>query len=298
MAKVAAPAVSRISEIASEPRAGEKPRSPQKATMCTNGTAMAVQQQKPAAESSTMMEEDGIGKAARNRRGPHIEGTEEQQYTRRDAIDDQCLAPADLGQQPTIDLRPDEAGERRPHRDDRHRRAAATAEPALDIVHGRREGGGIAEEAERNGVADVERQFAAAAGLPAANQDRDAGNHQRHARAGAVGQPAHKDTTDAHGKEAHHVGERRHRTTVTELRGDFLQRDDRQIDRATTKADAEHRHKGQPPGVGAVDSRTIGDSRHSRARAASAAALASSTWSSSISTVTLRSLPVKGNGAS
>ena len=49
-----ATAVSRISAIASEPRPDEKPRSPQNATMCTNGTAMAVQQQKPAADSSTM----------------------------------------------------------------------------------------------------------------------------------------------------------------------------------------------------------------------------------------------------
>ena len=57
MAKVEATAVSKISEIASEPRAAAKPRSPQKATMCTNGTAMAVQQQKPAADSSTMSDE-------------------------------------------------------------------------------------------------------------------------------------------------------------------------------------------------------------------------------------------------
>ena len=55
MAKVAATAVSRISEIASVPRAGDRPRSPQNATMCTNGTAIAAQQQKPAADSSTMM---------------------------------------------------------------------------------------------------------------------------------------------------------------------------------------------------------------------------------------------------
>ena len=65
MAKVAATAVSRISAIASEPRAAEKPRSPQKATMCTKGTAMAVQQQKLAAESSTMMERDDIGRTER-----------------------------------------------------------------------------------------------------------------------------------------------------------------------------------------------------------------------------------------
>ena len=66
MAKVAATAVSRISEIASEPRAGEKPRSPQKATMCTNGTAMAAQQQKPASDSSTMIERDGMGRVDRS----------------------------------------------------------------------------------------------------------------------------------------------------------------------------------------------------------------------------------------
>ena len=47
--------------------------------------------------------------------------------------------------------------------------------------------------------------------------------------------------------------------------------------RTTAKADAEHRHKGQPPGIGAVDPRMMDGSGHSRARAASAAALASST---------------------
>src|SRR5512146_237732 len=62
MAKVAATAVSRISEIASEPRAGDRPRSPQNATMCTNGTAIAAQQQKPAAESNAINDDDGIGK--------------------------------------------------------------------------------------------------------------------------------------------------------------------------------------------------------------------------------------------
>ena len=66
MAKVEATAVSRISEIASEPRAAAKPRSPQKATMCTNGTAMAVQQQKPAADSSVMSTGDGIGRTERS----------------------------------------------------------------------------------------------------------------------------------------------------------------------------------------------------------------------------------------
>ena len=69
MAKVAATAVSRISEIASEPRAGEYPRSPQKATMCTNGTAIAAQQQKAAAPSRTMMTFDGIGRADRSSTG-------------------------------------------------------------------------------------------------------------------------------------------------------------------------------------------------------------------------------------
>src|SRR5258707_11197504 len=63
MAKVEATADSRISDIASEPRAAAKPRSPQKATMCTNGTAMAVQQQKPAAERSAMSANDGMGSA-------------------------------------------------------------------------------------------------------------------------------------------------------------------------------------------------------------------------------------------
>src|SRR6185503_11523260 len=66
MAKVAATAVSRISEIASEPRAGDRPRSPQNATMCTNGTAIAAQQQKPAAHSSAIRDEDGIGRTDRS----------------------------------------------------------------------------------------------------------------------------------------------------------------------------------------------------------------------------------------
>ena len=69
MAKVAATAVSRISETASEPRAGEKPRSPQNATMCTNGIAMAAQQQKPAADSSTMSDERRHRQADRSSAG-------------------------------------------------------------------------------------------------------------------------------------------------------------------------------------------------------------------------------------
>src|SRR5437868_14259595 len=66
IAKVDATAVSRISEIASEPRAGDRPRSPQNATMCTNGTAMAAQQQKPASDSTTMIERDDIGRVDRS----------------------------------------------------------------------------------------------------------------------------------------------------------------------------------------------------------------------------------------
>ena len=50
MANTEATAVTRISDSASEPRAAAKPRSPQNATMCTKGTAMATQQQKPAAD--------------------------------------------------------------------------------------------------------------------------------------------------------------------------------------------------------------------------------------------------------
>src|SRR5262249_16224738 len=69
MAKVAATAVGRISEIAAEPRAGERPRSPQNATMCTNGTAIAAQQQKPAAESSAISDRDGIGRRERSSGG-------------------------------------------------------------------------------------------------------------------------------------------------------------------------------------------------------------------------------------
>src|SRR5258707_14875309 len=70
MAKVEATADSRISDIASEPRAAAKPRSPQKATICTNGTAMAGQQQKPAAERSAMSANDGMGRADRSSGAP------------------------------------------------------------------------------------------------------------------------------------------------------------------------------------------------------------------------------------
>ena len=237
-------------------------------------------------------------RAARDRRGPHVEGAEEQERAGDDTVDHQRLAPADIGQQPAIDLRPDEARDRRADRDEGDGGAAATVEPALDIVHGRREGGRIAEQAERDRIAGIEGELAAAGGQPAAGKDRHAGDQERHPRARAIGQPAHQHAANAHEEEAQHVGHRRYGAPVAERGGDFLQPDDRQVDRAATQADAEHRHEGQPPGIGAVDPRAIQDSGHSRASAAAAADWASSAWSSSMVTVTLRSRPVKANGAS
>ena len=55
---------------------------------------------------------------------------------------------------------------------------------------------------------------------------------------------------------------------IAELGGNLLQGNDRQVDRAAAKADAEGRHQGEPPGIGAVDSRPIENSGHSLASAA------------------------------
>jgi len=76
-------------------------------------------------------------------------------------------------------------------------------------------------------------------------------------RAGAIGQPAHHHAAEAHGDEAQHVGERRHRAAVAELGGDLLQRDHWQVDRAAAQHDAQHRDDGEAPGVGAVDAVAI-----------------------------------------
>ena len=183
---------------------GGMPRSLQNATRWPCGIAIGTQHSRPAKHRGRAQLRPQ-SRAPSRRAGPAARrvagaasgaGPEHDRGGRHDQRDLERGKISIVSRQPNAamplreDRRPDRAGDDWPLRDQRQRRAAAPVEPARDIDVERRVDAGIAEQADKHAVPDIERcRRRCVASIASPSRDHHRAEHDDPAHAEALGDP-------------------------------------------------------------------------------------------------------------